>query len=71
MIPINSAIGVLVFLVGLALVAAIAVNLHTQHLLKRCISIIITINEWVISNNTLIETLQDEIEREYRHEGTD
>lgn len=33
---VNTAVGILVFLVGMALTASIAVNLHAQHLLKQC-----------------------------------
>ena len=36
MIPINLAIGVFVFLIGMTLVASIAVNLYTQRLLTLC-----------------------------------
>lgn len=32
----NVTIGVIVSLVGMTLVASIAVNLHTQHMLKQC-----------------------------------
>ena len=32
----NIAVGILVFLVGITLTASLAVNLHTQHLLKQC-----------------------------------
>lgn len=32
----NIAAGILVFLVGMALTASLAVNLYTQHLLKQC-----------------------------------
>ena len=32
----NAAIGVTVFLVGMALTASIAVNLFTQHMLRQC-----------------------------------
>lgn len=32
----NMAAGILVFLVGMALTASIAVNLYSQHLLKQC-----------------------------------
>ncbi len=32
----NIAAGVLIFLVGMGVTASVAVNLHTQHLLKQC-----------------------------------
>lgn len=63
MITLNSAIGVLVFLMGTALVASIAVNLHTQHLLSRCLDVL----------GYLYEQLERErYEQEVsNHEGTD
>ena len=36
MMTVNTAVGILVFLVGMVLTASIAVNLHTQHMLKQC-----------------------------------
>ncbi len=32
----NIAAGVLIFLVGMGVTASVAVNLHTQHLLRQC-----------------------------------
>lgn len=32
----DTAVGILVFLVGMTLTASLAVNLHTQHMLKQC-----------------------------------
>ena len=36
MMTLNTAVGILVFLVGMTLMASIALNLHAQHLLKQC-----------------------------------
>ncbi len=36
MMTLNTAVGILVFLVGMTLTASIAVNLHTQRLLRQC-----------------------------------
>lgn len=39
-VTLNTALGIAMVLVGAALVAGIAVNLHTQRLLKRCMDIL-------------------------------
>lgn len=76
MIPINSAIGVLVFLVGLALVAAVAVNLRTQHLLKQCkdmLEFMFFMDEEMLLHRIerrAIENYKQEQEG-YKHEGTE
>jgi len=36
MMTLNTAVGILVFLVGMTLTASLALNLLTQHLLKQC-----------------------------------
>ena len=36
MMTLNTAVGILVFLVGMTLTASLALNLHTQHMLKQC-----------------------------------
>ena len=47
MIPINSAAGVLVFLVGFTLVVNIAVGLRTYFLYERCLNILDCAYEWL------------------------
>ena len=64
MIQINSAIGVLVFLVGVALVSTIAVNIHTQILRQRCIAILVVAYCW-------LEQIRQEQQEVANHEGTD
>ena len=36
MMTLNTAVGILVFLVGMTLTASLALNLYTQHMLKQC-----------------------------------
>lgn len=47
MIPINSAAGVLVFLVGFALTVSIAVGLRSYFLYERCLNILGCAYKWL------------------------
>lgn len=62
MIPINSAAGVLVFLVGFALTVSIAVGLRSYVLYMRCLDILDCAYEW------LKESREQEVKT---HECTD
>ena len=61
MMTLNTAVGILVFLVGMVLMASIAVNLHTQHMLKQCREIL----------NFCIDKAERETSESVGREGTE
>ena len=65
MIAINSAIGVLVFLVGFALVVSIVLLMKTTLLHERCVMILVCAYDW------LEETRRKQEQEVTAHEGTD
>ena len=65
MIPINSALGVLVFLVGFALLANIMVSIRVYLLYHRCIDILVCAYDW------LEQARYEQRKEDFTHDGTD
>ena len=67
---ISIALGVLVFLVGVALLGSIAVNLHTHRLLKRCLDMLDFVYGMILrEEQKQAQSMADE--GAYSNEGTD